>query len=302
MTRSENLLARVSAADPIAPPQPPTPEQQREAALLLERVMTMPVVQPRVSRTPRRRRTGLVAVAAAASLAVALVVLLSPFERTPGLAERAYAAVTAPKLFHVVVRSTYVTPDLNASPGERREAGTIETESWYDTRDAAYHSVSHTIRDGRRVKLAFEAAGGKGGTVARFGDGPASGVAEIGEDGRANDVFPERFDPTAKAKEIMRDPDVREDGEVTIAGRRAKRLVIDRPDRAAVGPTPRSVDATGVVLVDAQTLYPIELREQAFFVRDGVRERTGGVTRYSTFETLPRTPENLRLLKMGPRP
>lgn len=41
---------------------------------------------------------------------------------------------------------------------------------------------------------------------------------------------------------------------------------------------------------------------QAYFVLDGVREPTSVRIRYTTFETLPRTPENLRLLKMGARP
>ncbi len=65
---------------------------------------------------------------------------------------------------------------------------------------------------------------------------------------------------------------------------------------------PAIVDQTGVVLIDAQTLYPIEWREQAFYVRDGIRERATIVVRYTTYETLPRTPQNLRLLKIGARP
>lgn len=304
MTRTDDLLTRLATADPVATADAPTAEEERQAAQLLERVLASPAhEQP--ARAPSRRRPllvrrGLVGAAFAATLAVALVLVLSPSQRS--FADRAYAAVTAPELFHVVVRSSHDIPDLGAAPGERREAGTVETQAWYDTAAPAFHTVHRVVRGDRDVLLADEAAGDQNGIVARSGDEPPSPIAEIEPDGSTKDVFPERFDPTAKTKAALRDPDIREDGEVTVDGRRARRLVIDVPDQPAVGPSPAVVDATQIVLIDAETLYPIEFREQAFFVREGVREQISMVTRYTTFETLPRTPENLRLLKMGARP
>lgn len=302
MTRTEDPFTRFEAADPVAMPEHATPEEEREVALLLERVIATAVQEestpPRPVRRRGRRRV-FVGVAAAASLAVALALVLSPAQRS--LADRAYAAVTAPDLFHVVSRSTSDVPDLNAPAGERREKSTGETESWYDTGEPAFHTVI-AFKGNREGRFAREAAGDENGTVARIDGGPASGVAELDEDGRTREVFPKRFDPTAETKAFLREPGVREDGEVTIDGRRARRLVITRPDQPDAGASVAIVDTTATVLVDAKTLYPIEYREQSFFVRDGVRERFAMVIRYTTFEKLPRTAGNLRLLKMGARP
>lgn len=298
MTASDDLLTRVAAANPVATTDDATPDQKREAELLLDRVLASLTQEP-----PPRRAThrGLVAVGVAASLVAVLmlVLVLSPSER--GLAERAYAAMTAPEFFHVVVRTTSDRPDLNAPPGERREVETTEQEAWYDTRSVDFHWISRTIRGDGSSRVEMEAAGTRDGTVVRL-DGQTGGVTRIDEDGSTSKSIPERFDPTADTKAFLRDPDAREAGEVTIDNRRARRLVIDRPDWRAEGPTPAIVEQTGVVLIDAQTLYPIEWREQAFYVRDGIRERASIVVRYTSFETLPRTTENLRLLKIGARP
>lgn len=305
MIHSDDLVARIAAADPVSTTEPLGAEEEREAALLLERLLATPVQEKGVSPRPtRRRRRGLVAVAFAVSLAIALALVVSPARRS--LADRAYAAVTAPNLFHVVVRSTFDNLDFTGASAKHGEAGTIESESWYDTRAVAFHTLNRVISGDRGALFVREAAGDKTGTVARggarSGAGPASGVAELGRDGGTKDVIPRRFDPTAETKAFLRDPNVHEDGAVTIDGRRAKRLVIDRPDRPARGGMPAVVDGSGVALVDAKTLYPIEFREQAFFVRRGVRQRFATIIRYKTFETLPRTPQNLRLLEMGTRP
>jgi hypothetical protein len=299
MSRSDDLLTRLAAADPVPATEPATAEEEREAALLLERVLALPYEEPAAPRRVRRvARRPVAALALALALVVALVGLW-PSERTPGLGQRAYAAVTAPELFfHVVARATSVMPDLDAAPGARSSAtGATRWEAWYDNRRPAYHAVSEALRDGRRPRLEFESAGGGNGTTTRFGDDPSSRVVA-----KDSDVFPERFDPTADAKRIMRAPGVRDGGAVIVDGRRARRLVLDRPDAPAAGPAPRVVDVTESLLVDAGTLYPIAYREQGFFVRDGVRERYALVLRYTTFETLPRTPQTLRLLQMGARP
>jgi hypothetical protein len=299
MSRSDDLLTRLAAADPLAATGPATAEEEREAALLLDRVLALPYDEPAAPRRMRRvARRPVAALALALALVVALVGLW-PFDRTPGLGQRAYAAVTAPELFHVVARATSVMPDINAAPGTRSATSSTRWEAWYDNRRPAYHAVSEALRDGRRPRLEFESAGGSNGTTTRFGADPSSQV--VAED---SDVFPERFDPAADAKRIMRAPGVRDGGAVTVDGRRARRLVLDRPDAPAAGPAPRVVDVTESLLVDADTLYPIAYREQGFFVRDGVRERYALVLRYTTFETLRRTPQTLRLLQMGagPRP
>ena len=107
MTRTDDLLTRLAAADPVRLPEAPTAEEERQAARVLERVLASPVHEPAPAVPGRRRRVvarrGIIGLAVAASLAVGLVLVVSPSQRS--LAERAYAAVTAPQLFHVVVRA-----------------------------------------------------------------------------------------------------------------------------------------------------------------------------------------------------
>lgn len=165
MTRTDDPLTRLAAADPVATADPSTAEEERQAAQLLERVMASPGQDERAparSRRPSPRvRRGLVGAAVAASLAVAAVLVLSPSQRS--LADRAYAAVTAPKLIHVVVRSSYDMPDLNAT-GAPRDAGTVETEAWYDTARPAFHTIDRVVR-GDPDLFVDEAAGDENGIV-----------------------------------------------------------------------------------------------------------------------------------------
>ena len=240
MTRSDDLLTRLAAADPAATTAVLTAEDERQATQLLERAVATPVPEPAPRQRARRRGVGgrraLAGIAVAASLAIAVVLVLSPGQRS--LADRAYAAVTAPELFHVVVRASYDSPDLNAAPGARHDAGTVATESWYDTAEPAFHTIQRVVRGVPAGLLFDEAAGDDDGIVARSGDEPPSKVAEVKPGGGTQDVFPEAFDPTAETKDALRDADIREDGEVTVDGRRARRLVVDRPDQPAAGPSP----------------------------------------------------------------
>ena len=54
--------------------------------------------------------------------------------------------------------------------------------------------------------------------------------------------------------------------------------------------------------VDADTLYPVRYANEGVITADGRRQRFSATIDYTTFETLPRTPANLELLKLGARP
>lgn len=273
----------VRAEDAVADAEP--------ARALLERVLATPreAVEP-----PRRTRgrVGLVALGAAVVGLILAVVVTSLGSGSPSVVDRAYAAVSKPTLYHVVTRATsdapaFIERELDLPRGE------VVTESWYDLKRPAYHYVNYELRDGRRILL-MEAAGDPTKETLRM-PGPAPGIGPDVMSGTPREV--ERFDPTAQFKAAYRSGSIRHEGIVTVAGRRAHQLVMEHD----VGPTTdaRFVvrSSSGVMLFDAQTLAPIEEVTRAVFQINGRRGTLHGRVRYSTFETLPRTAENLAKLK-----
>jgi hypothetical protein len=299
MNRQNDLMARVAEANPIPAVTASTREENREAELLLARLLDTPLPQAqRHARRPKLTRgRGLALAGAVAGMLVAILVTLSALDRGPGVAERAYAAVTADRFFHVVQRSSLDLP-VDLADGDPAHQDGI-TESWYDTSARAFHTVAYGVRHGRRTALIFEAAGNRGGTRARFGGGPAGPVSDV-QDGQPE--IPSRYDPAADYKRALKSGHVREEGETTFAGRRAKRLVVALPDQKVSGPTPAVVDQIETYYVDPDTLYPIAYRARGFFVQDGRRERFGSSVDFTAFEILPRNAANQRLLRLGTRP
>ncbi len=298
MNRENDLLARVASANPVPAVTAVTREEDREADLLLARLLDTPLPQAR-RRAPRPRLTrgrGFALAGAVAGMLVTLLVTLSALDEGPGVADRAYAAVTADHFFHVVRRTSLDLP-VDLADGDPAQDGI--TESWYDTSAPAFHTVAYGVRNGRRTAPTFESAGNRGGTRARFGGEAAGPVSDL-QDGQGR--IPPRYDPAADYKRALKSGRVREEGETTFAGRRAKRLVVALPDQKVPGPTPEVVDQVETYYVDPDTLYPIAYRAQGFFVQDGRRERFSSSVDFTTFEILPRSAVNQRLLRLGARP
>lgn len=288
-------LELLSAANPVRAEE--TVADAEAARALLERVLATPaeaVEPPHRSR----RRTGFVALAAAVVGLTVAVVLTSLSDGSPSIAERAYAAVSKPTLYHVVVRSTIEAPAFL-----RRELdlprGVELTESWYDLKRPAYHYVAYELRDGRRT-FVTEAAGNPTRETLRMPPGSVPGRAPDVMTGKPREV--ERFDPTAQFKAAYRSGNVRQAGTVTVAGRRAHRLVIEHDVGPLTDPQFVVRSSSSVMLFDAQTLAPIEWVGRVVFEINGRRGTLRGRLRYTTFETLPRTPENLAKLTITKQP
>ena len=95
---------------------------------------------------------------------------------------------------------------------------------------------------------------------------------------------------------------IREKGNVTVAGRRAHRLVIEHDPQTVVDLKLVVRSSRTIALFDAQTTEPIEFIDESVIEADGQRGTVVLNTRYATFEKLPRTPENLAKLRMSKKP
>ena len=97
--------------------------------------------------------------------------------------------------------------------------------------------------------------------------------------------------PTARRR-------VRAAGRVTFDGRPAQRLVIDHAVSPVSDPDVAVRSSRTIALFDAKTLHPLEFVDESVIEAGGRRGRVVLHTRYATFETLPRTPENRAQLRM----
>ncbi|MGI8624715.1 MAG: hypothetical protein ACR2NB_14830 [Solirubrobacteraceae bacterium] len=274
---TDAALRRLADADPH-PLRPLSEAEQRETDALLARILaTSPVAEPGTATARTRPRLPRLAPALAAACAVALAAILLLGGRGPGVAERAYAAVTSGTLYHLVA--------LGKIDGQPRSV----LDSYYDTVRPAFHNRQYGVRDGRR-RLIAEFAGDERGTrsyVRGF-----SGVAVNRQD------RPRAFDPLADFKRAYRSGRVRSEGTVTVDGRKAYKLVVDDGPRGRANSDDPVRLSRSTYIVDAKTYLPIEQRGEAVVALDGPPRRIRAVIRYAVAERLPRTQENLRNLEM----
>jgi hypothetical protein len=289
MSPSHDPIERLAAADPLRDGELLTESEQREADMLLARILAE---EPK--RAPRRRhhtRRWLVAVAATAcglALAVTAIDVLDEGGPGPSVVDRAVAAVSdANAIYHTIEVAKF---------GEQH----AYREAWYGSR--VTHQKTYNYRDGRRGKLIIEEVTrprrtrqGREGGLATVFDAEHNLIQRIRQGRSLNSPFPtidQRKDPGAGLRELQRQGRLRLAGSQRFEGRRVYRLV-------GVVHFPEGRVDRLIYLVDAHTYYPVFLR-WVYTVHGSTR--AGFESRFSTYERLPVTAESRALLRMDPHP
>jgi len=290
----QDLIERLRDADPLPGAEQLAPEQQREADLLLARLVAEPVAA-RPRPRPRRRWVLAAGVACTLALVLAVVGLLDDDGGAPGVAELAAAAVSdETAIFHTVSIARATVPDA-----EDPSPPAVWIESW-DAPDGSMHQKLFRVVDGGRGKLRAEMAGRlRPKTKGRFG-GPL-----VTYDARDNTIRHTRFgrspirgapptlspdsDPGDTLKALEAQGRLRLAGKTRVGDRDAYRLVSGPVPGFAKG----SVDHYEY-LVDSETYYPLVAR----FWSDDFRV----TTRFLVYERLPFDAGHRKLLKLDPHP
>jgi hypothetical protein len=289
----QDLIERLRDADPLPDAERLTADEQRRADDLLAWLTAQPVtVRPR----PRVRRWALAAgVACAVALLLVAVSLLDENEGTPGVAERAVAAVSDEKaIYHTISITRATVPDA-----EDPSPPAVWFESW-DAPDGSTHRKGFKVAHGERGKLMTDMAGrlhpkGRG----RFG-GPL-----VTYDARDDTIRHMRFgrtpirgappvldpssDPARSLKALEAQGRLRLAGTARVGDRKAYRLV----SGPVPGFAPGRVDRYEY-LVDTETYYPLLVRFASGSLRLTVR--------YLVYERLPFDASHRELLKLDPHP
>ena len=295
MTR--NVLEHVAAADPersaAAPSEREAAERDAIRAMVLATELPPPSAAPPRRRRPPRRLGFALAAAVAACAAIAVALTVSG--RDASFADRAYAAVTASGLFHVVEETTIDAPPVVFEHEPLEEWRPTRTESWYDRGDRASHFILSDRREGR-FKTWYETAWNDGEQRVRDANGNVDEVEPLDEGGDASDA-PAEYYALRLFEDAYRSDDVRDDGEVVLDGRRLRRLVLDIP-APPEAPGPSFGASRRVMLFDPATLYPVRLTETTSITIGNAEHPVTVTTHYRTFERLPDTPENRAKLEL----
>jgi hypothetical protein len=281
-------MERLTAADPLPEAERLTDAERAEADALLARIVAE---EPKRASRPRRRWVPAV-VATAAAIALALIVIDVVDQGAPGpsVVDRAVAAVSVENsIYHTVAVLTY-----GHQHGYR--------EGWFGPR--VTRQKLYAFRDGRRGKLLLEEVirprltrAGRHRHVGIVFDAEHNLIQRIpmGGGGGESD-FPEidpSRDPAAGLRELQREGRLRLVGSEEFEGRKVYRLVGDVAHQ-------RGIRVNRLVyLVDAETYHPV-LLEWVFAQHGPARVRF--TARFTTYERLPATAENHKLLKMDPHP
>lgn len=295
-----NVLEHVAAANPEPRHAELSEQEQAERDAILAMVLASEIPAPPVAPARRRRRLTLALAAAVAGVATLIAVSVSG--RDASFVDRAYAAVTASGLFHVVEEGSIDAPAIvfKNEPFEETPRRS-RMEAWYDGSDHTSHFVVFEER-GDRLVPAYETAWKDGKSFIRYGDGPINQAPQPDDESTAHDESKDPTNPTkyyavSLFEDAYRKDKVRDDGEVTIDGRRLRRLVLDVPP-AQGAPGLEIGSAQQVMLFDPDTLYPVQLTSTFSITIDGVEHPVDMTTHYRTFERLPATPANRHKLEL----
>lgn len=298
MSRRQDLLDRLSAADPLPDAERLTSDEQHDADALLARLLATPVAPERRPTGARVRRAALVAAATAcaALVAFASVNLLDSDAPGPDVVELAVAAVSDDDaVYHVVERKRGRT-----SQRGQDQSLTFYVESWHTT-GGNLHWKLFAARDGRRGRLLDDFAGRR--TPGRRGG------AALAWDARSNTIQTMRFgasgrwygapaldpfaDPGAGLRALEAQGQLRLAGSEEVDGRRAYRLTSGYVEAFGRGAEER-VD----FLVDAETYLPLA----SHFTRRFGDGRIDVFTRYLVYERLPLNARSRAQLDLDPHP
>jgi hypothetical protein len=291
MTPAQDLMERLTAADPGVDADHLSPDQHREANALLERLLATPVEERRAG--PRRRWPLFAIATGVAALALSLALSLSSSDDgpTPNVLAKAVAALSHPD----AVYHAEIIPSIRSTEFPEG-APKIFYETWH-TNSGRLHWRTYALREGGRGRLLDDFAGQRrpgrlGGPALRY-DAGANLISESGFGAHAGGkgapgVDP--FDPVRGLKESQAGGRLKVAGEVEIRGRRAYRLV-----SGTVKGFDGSVERSEII-VDAETYLP---REQRLFVRNRLG-KTRVVWHYVAYQRLPLNEKTSELLDFDP--
>jgi hypothetical protein len=242
-----------------------------------------------------QRRPGRAALVVATVVAVAVAALFvsTPWQSSPGFLERAQAALTPPAgtVLHMKFETTYSSTDFSCTVTRG------PNEAWID------QTPPH------RFRLILQQVQGRGdprtiacgrGTRSEYGGTLETGAWFVLVPPDTLMPYPPQFlplpiDPAAWLRERISSGSAHYDGETELDGRAVGRI----RDYVQDCPLPGCERDPVYVYVDPETFYPVQIESPHTYIApptpgDPVR-RVRTVSRYLTFEYLPRTPANLAL-------
>ena len=294
MRTPNDLMERLAAADPMREAEQLSPDEQRDADVLLERLLATPVEDGR--RHTRRLRWAPLAAATACALAAVFVALnvFGGSSSSPNILARASAALASEDaVYHMVGDVRFTAPE--SIGGDAR----FIFESW-NTIGGRMHRKVWRVKNGQRSERYDDFAGRR--RPGRMG-GPA-----VRYDPRSNQILPsgfgvsrnvsgapavDPFDPGTSLRELEAHGRLKHTGSARVGDRPGYRLV------SGLEPGGNGALERSEFVVDAETYLPLSAR----YMR---REKDGSTMRvyerFTTYERLPLNDKTEGYLDLDPHP